>query len=398
MKTAYLKAAMFAAFAGLFPDANAQQPVSKAAGSNLSLTVDLTQVSYPVEKLFFTYYNTTTKFRYTDSVTIGSQKVVSFKTSVAEPILAQLRVVPSAKDAQNTGGTRSYYSRDNYTLYIEPGKLTAVTKDSLGNTHVTGSASHKDYLALQAKAAVYEDQFEKLYTEYGAARKSKDIQQETAIRKQIDSLENQLNEKVYKEFVRTHGKRSAVALYALAQYTGYSIDPVKAQPVYDLLGPTVKELPAGKAFAKRIEIARHLQIGQPAFPFTQNDTLDKPVSLASFKGKYVLIDFWASWCGPCRAENPNVLAAFNKYKDKGFTVLGVSLDRPGQKERWLKAIHDDGLTWTHVSDLKFWDNEVAKLYDIKAIPQNYLVDKEGKIIARDIRGEQLLATLETLVK
>jgi len=392
MKISYLKAAMFAAFAGLFPEAHAQQPLSKAAGNNLILTVDLSQLSYPVEKLFFTYYNTTTKFRYTDSAAIGSQKVVSFKTTVAEPILAQLRVLPLAD------GGQSSYRRDNYSLYIEPGKLTAVAKDSLGKTQVTGSASHKDYLALQAKAAVYEDQFENLYKEYGAARKSKDVQQETAIRKQIDSLENQVNEKVYKEFVRTHGKRSAVALYALAQYTGYSIDPVRAQPVYDLLGPAVKELPAGKAFAKRIEIARHLQIGQPAFPFTQNDTLDKPVSLASFKGKYVLIDFWASWCGPCRAENPNVLAAFNKYKDKGFTVLGVSLDRPGQKERWLKAIHDDGLAWTQVSDLKFWDNEVAKLYDIKAIPQNYLVDKEGKIIARDIRGEQLLATLEKLVK
>jgi len=392
MKISYLKAAMFAAFAGLFPDAYAQQPLSKAAGNNLTLTVDLSQLSYPVEKLFFTYYNTTTKFRYTDSAAVGSQKVVSFKTAVAEPILAQLRVLPSAD------GGQSSYRRDNYSLYIEPGKLTAVAKDSLGNTQVTGSASHKDYLALQAKAAVYEDQFESLYKEYGAARKSKDVQRETAIQKQIDSVENQVNEKVYKEFVRTHGKRSAVALYALAQYTGYSIDPVRAQPVYDLLGPAVKELPAGKAFAKRIEIARHLQIGQPAFPFTQNDTLDKPVSLASFRGKYVLIDFWASWCGPCRAENPNVLDAFNKYKDKDFTVLGVSLDRPGQKERWLKAIHDDGLTWTHVSDLKFWDNEVAKLYDIKAIPQNYLVDKEGKIIARDIRGEQLLATLEKLVK
>jgi peroxiredoxin len=164
------------------------------------------------------------------------------------------------------------------------------------------------------------------------------------------------------------------------------------------LGPNIKSLPSGVAFAKRIQIARHLQIGQPALAFTQTDTLGKPVSLSSFRGKYVLIDFWASWCGPCRAENPNVVAAFNKYKDKDFTVLGVSLDRPGQKERWLKAIHDDQLRWTHVSDLKFWDNAVAKLYDVKSIPQNFLLNKQGKIIARNIRGEALQSTLQKVIK
>lgn len=380
----------------VFPASAQQVPSSKVKAKPLELTVDLANLKYPVEKLFFTYYNTTTKFRHTDSAVVGDRKLISFKTSVEEPILAQLRVVPVSDPSASK--VRPSANRDNYSLYIEPGKLKAVAGDSLGATVVTGSASHKDYLALKRQVASYDDRFKKLYADYSEARKAKDSVALTAARDKIDQLQEELNEKVYKEFVKVNGKRSPVAIYALSQYTGYSIDPAKAQPVYDLLGPAIKNLPAGIAFRNRIEVAKQLDIGKPAIPFTQNDTLGNPVSLASFRGKYVLIDFWASWCGPCRAENPNVVDAFTKYKDKDFTVLGVSLDRPGQKEKWLKAIHDDQLQWTHVSDLNYWDNEVAKLYDVKAIPQNFLLDKEGRIVAKNIRGEELQTTLQNLIK
>ncbi|WP_258539514.1 peroxiredoxin family protein [Chitinophaga oryzae] len=141
-------------------------------------------------------------------------------------------------------------------------------------------------------------------------------------------------------------------------------------------------------------IARKTGIGATAMNFTQNNVSGKAVQLKDYRGKYVLLDFWASWCGPCRAENPNVLDNYEKYHGKGLEILAVSLD--DKKDAWVKAIKDDGLTWEHVSDLKGWKNEVAKEYNIRAVPSNFLIDKEGKIVAKDLRGEELTKKLEEI--
>ena len=189
-------------------------------------------------------------------------------------------------------------------------------------------------------------------------------------------------------------KQSAVTPLLLYFLYSFFQQPEPLERRFNELGAPAQKSYYGKMVEKIINENKVGSVGSVAPDFAQADTSGNMISLKSFRGKYVLVDFWASWCGPCRMENPNVVEAFNKYKDKNFTVLGISLDR--SKDPWLQAIYQDGLAWTHVSDLKFWSNDVARMYKISSIPQNLLLDPEGKIIAKNLRGEELQNKLEEL--
>ena len=152
----------------------------------------------------------------------------------------------------------------------------------------------------------------------------------------------------------------------------------------------------GMYLAQYIAESKKNAVGSLLPDFTQADTTGKPFTLSSLRGKYVLIDFWASWCGPCRRENPNIVAAYNKYSKKNFTILGVSLDQA--KPAWLDAINMDGLSWNHVSDLHGWSNAVAQQFQIVNIPQNILLGPDGKILGKNLRGASLERKLSRVLR
>ncbi|MCF3108237.1 AhpC/TSA family protein [Niabella sp. CC-SYL272] len=313
-----------------------------------------------------------------------------FTVPVQEPSLSYLRARFARRDEE-----KGKYRYELLPLFLQPGVTTVTVRDSLKLATVSGSAAHKAYEGYMAAQKPDNDALQRLRRSYVAYREEKNETGMKLVESQMDSVDNHRKEKVVAPYLATH-LQSPIALHVLRDYAGYDMDPNKIEPLFKKLPASSKAAPSGLLMKEKIEKAKATSVGNFALNFTQHDTLGHPVSLSSFKGKYVLLDFWASWCGPCRAENPNVVKAFQQYRDKNFTVLGVSLDRADGKEKWLEAIHKDGLTWTHVSDLKFWDNAVAKQYGIEAIPQNLLIDPTGKIIAKNISGEELQAKLKEL--
>ncbi|HMG67090.1 MAG TPA: TlpA disulfide reductase family protein [Chitinophagaceae bacterium] len=294
---------------------------------------------------------------------------------------------------------RNFEDRNSYIdFYLDKGTLYINGNGPLfKDAKRSGNKSIEDYNAyyafidnsqIKGAAALYEEEKD-LY-------KKKDTIALKALVpkfKTINSARNRLSLKWVNEHPGSPVSAYVLFLFLAQHYMNFD----ELEGSLNKLSAAAKNNVPGKSIEYSIKANKLTGIGKTAMDFTQNDTSGNPVSLKDFRGKYVLLDFWASWCVPCRAENPNVVTAYNKYKDKNFTVISVSLDQPNGKEKWLKAIHDDKLTWTQVSDLKWWSNAVSKMYDIRSIPSNLLIGPDGTIIAKDLHGEDLDKKLTELL-
>ncbi len=337
------------------------------------------------QKIYLIYINDNKQILDSATVTNGTYVLTG---EVAEGGQAELLdVSPRNRPAQ----------QDVASIYLSAESLAISHVDSFSNAVVTGSKANTDYQWIIAAAKPYEQREMAMVPAYQAARQAKDEATAKSIEAQAKVIDKAIDDSVYAPFVRNH-PQSPVVLYVLKLYAKNDPDAPALHSLFGGLSPATKGSTEGKAFADKLTIAAKTSIGATAMDFTQNDTLGKPVSLSAFRGKYVLVDFWASWCGPCRAENPTVVSAYAKYHPKGFDIVSVSLDRPGDKDKWLNAIHADGLGWTHVSDLQFWKNAVAVEYGVGSIPQNFLIDPQGKIVAKGLRGDDLEKKLSEIYK
>jgi peroxiredoxin len=362
------------------------------AQKGFTISGDVSKVKDPVAKVYLNYYADGKSTM--DSAEVKDGKF-SFTGTLADPVMGSLRAkyqeVPGAKSMKAIS-----YNRDIKQVFLENSKIKMASVDSFANATIKGSKSHTAYVSWTDLTKEETAQSAALNKEYSEYYKKKDQAGMDKIDAAFDKLTEQKNIK-NKQYLKDNPS-SPIAMFVLKQYAGYDINADDVEPMFLALPEQLRASPAGIDMIEKLETAKKTGIGKMAMDFTQNDTLGNPVSLSSFRGKYVLIDFWASWCGPCRQENPNVVKAFNAYNSKGFTVLGVSLDQPTAKDKWMKAIHDDKLTWTQVSDLKYWKNDVAVQYGIQAIPQNFLIDPQGKIVGKNLRGEALNKKLASLFK
>lgn len=326
---------------------------------------------------------------------LGANKIVdsalivqgsfSFNGNVMDPGQAYLVI-------DHTGGGESKLdtkTADALSFFIEKGTLTVTSAtDSVAQAQITGSQVNTGYKNLMTLLAPVFAEAKVIAAEESAVPDAQ---------KNSDAYQNAINEKhkalatrqtqIFEKFIKDN-PNNFISLLVISQM-GPNVDVSELKPLYDGLSQNLKDMETGKQIKRSIDALLPTAIGSIAPDFTQNDINGNPVTLSSFRGKYVLVDFWASWCGPCRAENPTVVKAYNKFRDKNFTVLGVSLDKQSGKDDWIAAIKNDGLVWTQVSDLNYWNNKAALLYAVQSIPHNLLLDPTGKIIAKDLRGADL---------
>ncbi len=295
--------------------------------------------------------------------------------------------------------SRSVDDPNSTDIFIEPTAMNAVFKaGDFKHSTITNSKTQKEYIIYTKNSDSLNKKWKIMWDAFYEARKKDDTI------KANELLENQIP--IYKieansmdcDFIKQYPNSSVSAYLLVGKSQRLTIDSLKM--FYNLLSKNNQSSIYGKSTKEFIEKAEQLQIGKEAPDFTQADINGKSLSLKDFRGKYVLLEFWASWCSPCRDEHPYLKEAYSKYHEKGFNIIGISLNKSEEKSEWLDAIKQDELIWAQLCDFKYWGGEIVNKYNLygRGIPSNFLIDPEGKLIARDLRGNSLEEKLNELIK
>ncbi len=381
-----------------------------------SIKGDLSRVSMPIKQVSL-YYSFNGSYK-TDTCDVKNGRYF-FNDSINGPGLVYLRAkiikgISAVEDnlndsmallseQKNTGKITSYPEgfTDRYfemivkysaQLFISPTDIR-ISSDSLFHAiNVQGDPYQNDFLSLTKQAEIF---MKPISDSLGYYYKIKDTTNNKRLQSDYELLYAKMGREVYLKYAKDH-PASPVSLYALRDESlGEPFQVELIQPVYEGLAANIRNSYEGRKMGEEIQASLNSSVGRQEMDFTMLDTAGKPVTLSSFKGKYVLLDFWASWCVPCRAESPNLVRSYRQFKDKNFVILSVSFD--SEKNKWMKAIHTDKMDWYHITDFGGFNNAAAKLYNIKAIPDNFLIDPSGKIIARNLMGEDLEKKLKEVL-
>ncbi|SEM72362.1 Peroxiredoxin [bacterium A37T11] len=359
-------------------------PLGAMAQQPFTLKAKVNHIHYPAKA--FLWYQDHGRFL-KDSAEV-THNTFTLKGQVSEPMKAIVILLTGGKKLNDAPAP------DQIGVYLENGTILLQSADSLTHARISGTPLNKDQQELTDLMASFKKEENRLNEAYKKAE-GKDADQ-VAIKDTYTALSLK-KEKAQIAFVKSH-PGSLVSLNLIRSAFNPVTDPPKSRMLIGMLSKPLQESAPAKRFLAALEKAKKVEIGSMAPDFSMKNTHDSLISLSSFRGKYVLLDFWASWCVPCRKENPNVIKAYNQHKDKNFTVLGVSLDGgTNAKSKWLDAITKDGLPYEQVSDLQGSANAAANMYLISEIPSNFLIDPTGKIIAKNLRGEELSSTLEKVL-
>jgi len=314
-----------------------------------------------------------------DTLTVN-KGTFDLKTQISEPEFHFIQI-----EGQNTTFP---FIAENGTVSLE------IYKDSIGLSKATGTVSNDDFMKYKSETKVYIESLNGIGNDLQQALILKDSLLAQDLQQQYQEVRVQIQD--YELDFLKAAPNSLLSILILERFVANKVLPnEEAKALFEGLSDRIKNTKSGRAVKQQVEKAPEAEVGQLAPEFEGPSPDGNSFALKSNLGKITIIDFWASWCRPCRVENPNLVQLYRKNRNKGLSIVGVSLDK--DKNKWIKAIEDDGLTWSHVSNLQFWNDPIAKLYKVTAIPATFVLDENGVIIAKDLRGIELYNKVEELL-